>query len=285
VLHLLWTKQNLLADGMATEALYYTRSVDQGETFDEPQIVAEVPISWFELVSGGSVAVHRFWQEQLASGTIVRHEYSIDGGRTWNGPLQVSSQPGPADITADSSGQLHAVQGETGEIAYYTWDGGGWRFGQGAGNLFAKDEETGQLKGINTVVSLDQTLVALYASDLAGSENAQPETGFSAVMRNIEVPEALSIPVPIPSPVAGESTPASVPTAGATPMPRVTSTPQPLSTSTVDAANNIESSQQIPSNPNNNNDTFRLAIAFVPVGLFLLLVIGIGLWVRRGSGN
>ena len=47
----------------------------------------------------------------------------------------------------------------------------------------------------------------------------------------------------------------------------------------------IESSQQIPSNPNNSNDTFRLAIAFVPVGLFLILVVSIGLWVRRASRN
>ena len=95
---------------------------------------------------------------------------------------------------------------------------------------------------------LDQTLIALYASDLNGSENSQPETGFFSILRNIEVPEALSIPVPIPSSVAGESTPASVPTAEATPMPSVTSTPQPLSTSTVAAANNFESGQQIPSN-------------------------------------
>ncbi len=287
VLHLLWAKQSLLADELAAQALYYTRSVDQGETFDEPQIVAEVPISWFGLDSSGSAAVvHRFWQEQLASNTIVRHDYSVDDGRTWSDPLQVSSKPGPIGITADSSGQLHAVQREAGEITYYTWDGGGWRLGEGAGLLlFSEDGVTGQPQGINTAISLDQTLVALYTNDLNGSENIQPSTNLFAAWRNIEAPEAFSIPIPIPSSVAGESNPAPVPTAGATPMPSVTSTPRPLSTSTVDAANNFESSQGIPSNPNNSNGTFRLAIAFVPVGLFLILVVSIGLWVRRDSRN
>jgi len=280
VLHLLWAKQILLADGVTAQALYYTRSVDQGETFDEPQIVAEAPVGWFGLVRGGATAVHRFWQEQTAPSTIIRHDYSVDGGRNWSDPLLLSTSPGPVSITADSSGQLHVVQADNERISYLTWDGGGWHFGEGAELLLAGDMGTGLPEGINAVVSLDRTLVALFASDMNATEDAQIKSGFFATLRDIEVSDSFSVPAPTLTEVAPTPTPEQ--TAELTFAPSVTATTRPRLTTTVDVVNNPEVNNQETNNTlNNSNDSLGFAVAFVPVGLFLIAVFSIGLFIRR----
>ena len=284
VMHLLWTKEVLSTEGLSAQALYYARSEDGGATFSEPQLLAETPISWYGLVSDGTKAVHRLWQEQSASITSVRHQYTINGGRTWSSPARLSSESGPLNVITDNSGQLHAIQGEEGALTYSIWDGSVWRPEEGFQTLPDDDGKDVEPKNIGAAITADQRLTVLYASDMLASDNVQPETGFYASWRSVEVPEEIAIPEP-------EETESSIPLvvpAEETSVSETTPTISPLPTPTVVVATNINSGtsdQGILGILNTSDKITRTIIAIVPVGLFLIAVFAVVLWLVRSTRN
>jgi hypothetical protein len=290
VMHLLWSKDVLSTDGMSAQALYYARSEDGGATFEQPLLLAETPISWYRLVGDGTKAVHRLWQEQSASITSVRHQYTINRGQTWSSPARLSSEAGPISVLADSNGQLHAIQGEEGALTYSKWDGSGWRSEEGFQPLPDDDGDAVELKNIGTAITPDQRLIALYASDMTASDSVQPETGFFASWRGIEVPEEVTITEPeeiessVPLVVSTEEITEETATSEIT----TTISPLPTPTPTVVVAINTDSgtnNQGILGILNASNDTTRTIIAVLPVALFLIAVFAVVLWLVRSSRN
>jgi hypothetical protein len=137
--HILFTRFSL-PGGRGPLSLHYTRSLDGGITWSEPETVAEQQISWSQISTGESDLMHRMWKgiDSASNRPVVYHQYSLDNGANWSSmqvvsPLQLL---GPVDLVVDSAGRLHLIMSVThanGEIGleYWIWSGDRWTADQG----------------------------------------------------------------------------------------------------------------------------------------------------------
>jgi hypothetical protein len=137
-LHATWVEWNVEGYG---QAVYYTRSLDQGETWQPIEIVdhkdPDKPSreSWREriIVAGDDVGhLFRFWF--TAPPAHWYYQLSTDGGATW-GPksrlfVDLEGDQGPPTLAQDGAGRLHlfislrtAAQSQIGTNIYGLWHG------------------------------------------------------------------------------------------------------------------------------------------------------------------
>jgi hypothetical protein len=131
VLHMVWTRNPLPSADIA-EALFYSRSLDDGQTWSEPQLVVDEPLRSGRIVAAGNV-VHRFW---LSLGKIsgLWHDYSNDSGNTWNQAINMTGlgeNTGNFAVVSDRASSLHLIQATkyvSGVLAlkYSVWNGVRW---------------------------------------------------------------------------------------------------------------------------------------------------------------
>lgn len=180
-LHLIWT-HNSLPGGSGPMALYYTRSDDHGETWREPELVAEAAIMWSQIQGVGESSVHRIWQEIKNDLTLIWFQVSLDNGLTWSQPTNISglgAHKGAAALTQDDMGWLHMLHlaEETSEnlvLREWIWDGVNLNVGEsldlGSGRLSDAPAIAAEINSTGDLAVLISEFVGDSPDELTGEE-------------------------------------------------------------------------------------------------------------------
>ncbi|MDF1514401.1 MAG: exo-alpha-sialidase [Anaerolineae bacterium] len=226
-LHITWLRAPLPGNGLP-EAVYYARSTDLGETWSEPFLLAEGAFTGPQLIANLHGQLFAFWRDLRQD--IVRYRTSVDGGEVWD---TISTIPGfravtgPAGLTLDGSGALHAAaltrtsQGSS--LLYSVWQDGRWQAAQPALALPADlDPPSG------AALSGATAGAALAVQGSAGRIDvllpaAAAGAGLWSVTRHIEPINAAPASFITPEPTV---TPTPSPTPLPSPTPRPTVAPE-----------------------------------------------------------
>ena len=219
-----------------SQAVYYSGSIDGGQTWSAPLKVAEGQVDWPRIATPNNGQVYVAWNQNANQGEPnpatpfgVWGQFSTDGGQQWSEPEALpgfGEVSGPIGLYADEAGQLYASavgreSNNESKLIAAKWDGQKWtgreevRLGQEAavGNAAAPMvvPEMGQLNA----------LMRLYTWVQNGSGQ------FDVVMTSRAITPTAVTPIPVltAQPKATvESTPTIQPTA--TPLPRLPSSVQ-----------------------------------------------------------
>ena len=193
----------------------------------------------------------------------------------------MTNQKGPVDVALDSVGQLHAIQISDDALSHRVWNGTAWRLFDDLTANYPRISVRGEPQNISVVIDANQRLLALIAN--REFRDTLPQTVFNAYVswRILTLPssESLSLPAPVP-----ESSP--------TPIEQPLDTSGELVESTDDSAETPgvpmdEQGQrdglfsQFTSITNTDNVVIRLAVSLVPVAVFLVVILAVGLWIVR----
>jgi len=252
VLHAVWLRASLLS-GTGTQAVYYARSSDGGQTWSAPVKVAEGAVDWPRIVVGSANQVYLVWNQARARtagadglpSAEVWGQFSTDGGQRWSEAARVrgfEQVSGPVGLTSDSAGGLYLLgvgQQTGGESAllYARWDGRAWgeneTFGMGQNAVSGNAASAAFVPGMGRLGVVVRELMRLPDSvTTSGSpQGGSAQFEIVATGRDVKVattaapaPTFTPMPVETPEPTA---TPSPTPTA----LPQVSSTYLPRSTS------------------------------------------------------
>lgn len=131
-LHVLFNRYALRGGERQSAGLFYTRSMDGGVTWSDPELVSEKSVVWSQILPYGTSGLHRMWQEMNKVTLVTYHQYSQDSGATWSSPSKVSNivEDRPLNsATIDQVGDLHYFQvtgGENPVVMYHKWTNSAW---------------------------------------------------------------------------------------------------------------------------------------------------------------
>jgi hypothetical protein len=111
-LHTTWSRYNAEGNG---SAVYYSQSLDMGETWSKPFMVAAWQPGWYETdwLSAGVIGdeIHLVWEGGVRA--FLNERISEDGGQTWGENQRILpnlvGENGFADLVIDSSNKLHML--------------------------------------------------------------------------------------------------------------------------------------------------------------------------------
>jgi hypothetical protein len=139
VVHTAWIQANITGvEG--PQGIFYTRSIDHGETWERPYQIAEAGYDWPRMaISGGQI--HILYSSNIGE---IEHQWTTSEVQTeaavgWELPRRVPGQQnagapfglttdGPLKPLADSQNTLHLLSANqtTGALQYSVWDGERW---------------------------------------------------------------------------------------------------------------------------------------------------------------
>lgn len=131
-LHILFERFSLQGDQRRSLGVYYSQSINGGNSWSAPELMSDKPISWSRIIGHNEMIVHRLWQERNGTNLIDYHQFSQDGGISWNNPISVGAGAGEISspsVEIDPIGNLHLlqlVQNEGTEIVHQEWTGSQW---------------------------------------------------------------------------------------------------------------------------------------------------------------
>jgi hypothetical protein len=280
-IYILWTELDIEAgEGNITSgALYYSRSVDGGSTFQEPALVDESSVIWSDLIYFDR-SIHRLWQEKIDAGGTLFHQYSLNNGQNWSSKSRVVNTANPVGVAADSSGQLHVIEIGDDTLNHTVWNGNIWTPEERVKIPAAMIEGTSSNE-VDLALGPDQLLATLFSGQTTEPDEEQPTISLFSTWRNVDVlnepliiatvPPDLEPPEAPTVEVEAESTETTPET---TPIPTPTSEP-------IDATNNQP--EENPSLFNIDNPIIKWAIIVIPVALLLLVVVVSAFWYYRSS--
>jgi len=265
-IHVVWVRADPLGKDL-TQAIYYARSGDGGETWSEPLEVVEGVYAWPEIAVSGARTVQLLWNEATGE-QAWWHRWSIDGGTEWTRPERVPgfrNTPGPVGLVSGGGGTAHLVglgqdDGGAPVLLYMAWDGEQW----GEREAFRLDLALeAPVPGVSAAVlpALGQ-LDVVFRGQGEGGEGIQP-TNLWHTRRGVPVVVATPVPTLTPQP---------------TPTPLPTSTPMALPTPTPILS--------LEPPPDSSGSILDLLPFLLPGGLAVLIVagaIGLGLLRTRRS--
>lgn len=271
-LHLLWTQYSL-PGSTGPLALYYARSDDEGFRWSQAELVTENPVVWSQIISVNEKTVHRVWQEISNNRTTLWHEWSLDGGITWEriSPASIFGDTvGEPALAGDRAGRLHLSQivsrGANNFILQtWLWDGSNWHADQ---SLDLSGLISAGLGSMVSTVSTDDNIGIAFASKLVNSASGLQENSIFFTSRLLEMPaiEPGSLPAVAPTPVP--------PVVTATLPPQPTPTPTLFVSGTGDAPGGGGLSPD-PGGP--GNAWLGSIVGPIAAGLIVLLVLIFGL--------
>jgi len=219
-LHVVWERP-ALSPSEPSEGVVYAWSGDRGETWTEPNVVAEGDFGHSEVMVSAPWQVHLLWQDTSGVGTWW-HRWSVGDAEgdlgdqgdwdRWTRPEQIvglGRVPGPLGLVADGAGRLHLL---------------GWR-----------DLGESQPKLVHTLWSearweqQDALSLAFLPSDSGVSASLQPETGQLSVILSGAMPsddEAVRMGLWYTGRVVSQAE--TLPVVAVTVQPTPTPTPTPL---------------------------------------------------------
>jgi hypothetical protein len=162
----IWTSRSL--PGQDQSATVFTNhSNDEGVTWEIPANIADGIVSWVTLMSEKSNNLERFWLKgDTNQHNNLWHQFSTDGGKTWNLPASPSGLnkiSGIPTIADDSLGRVHLFTLEQTpsyqQIDYLFWDNQGW---QNKGVLSIGDNHGFPVKELSAAISASGKLTLAF---------------------------------------------------------------------------------------------------------------------------
>jgi len=131
-LHILFNQLTVL-NGPRSIGLYYSQSSDGGIKWTDPTLVSQQTVLWGDILAVNEQTIHRIWQEENKTTSVIYHQVSQDGGLSWSAPGTVSAIVAPVSkpiLTVTGSGVLHLLQLVTQDTLLFqewAWTGERWR--------------------------------------------------------------------------------------------------------------------------------------------------------------
>ncbi|MDX1437473.1 MAG: sialidase family protein [Anaerolineales bacterium] len=223
-LYLLWTRYTL-PSGVRPVALYYSRSLDQGGTWDSPESLYNGQIDWSEILATSSGDIHRMWQVTEAGIPNMYHWFTRDGGETWNNPDHIPGlgDGGVTNIAADPGGQLQLLNLSADIIGdhfvrHWRWDGSAW-ISEESLNLGSRT--IAEANSISGAVSASGELSAILSGFVFGTDPQDTPHSLLFTQREIDLTGGPITSEPVPT-VTIAPTQASIATATPSPTPAPT---------------------------------------------------------------
>lgn len=266
----IWSRYSL-PPASTSQGVYYSLSVDNGESWSEVTPMTQLPVQWSSIVSYGESIIHRVWQESGSAGLVVWHDYSLDGGLTFLAPRRIPGLEGllgPVDLATDSVGQLHLILASKEMLWYRWWNGVGWG---GTDDLQLADDLAEGRLAAGLALAPNDTLMSLFSGEAADPASGELVSALFSTQQNLAVPEVAPTSLPI---ITSEPTVSTTATAVSQPTSTPTTVPD-LSNNNLDAASGLTTA---------DNDILRLAMVALPVLFLILIIFGIGLrsmWLGR----
>jgi hypothetical protein len=170
-LHVLFKRISLREDNKAA-GLYYSHSADGGVSWSQIQEITEQIVSWSRIVYLSDETLHLFWQEKSGLGSTIFHQFSRDGGTTWEGLESVSNLPDEsmrASLATTPEGRIHLVQSSRGDgkliVQALTWEDSRWTTQTGR-EVEIKDASVEY--GLSVAVSSEGAQHVLFSLDYPG---------------------------------------------------------------------------------------------------------------------
>jgi hypothetical protein len=208
-LHMVWSR-NSLPGGKGPLALFYSRSVDGGETWIPAELVEESMILWSDLYPTGDQTLHRLWIGGDEDGVNLLDQYSSDGGRSWSAAANLSlfgEKPGPVSAVRDAQGQLHLlhiVENLDANVTmnYILWNGERWIYDEG---YIFTEASFNQVTGLSSALSLNGRLAAI--SSVKPVEGVDNDLGNAIYFTNHTVQASDLLPIAEPDVLTPTETP------------------------------------------------------------------------------
>ncbi len=275
--HIIAARQLLMGGLPQTQALYYLRSEDGGESFTPASMVVEGLVTWSELSLVNEATVHQFWrvtEDQIAS---VHHAYSVDGGQTWEQPDLIDTTAAAVAVAENEKGVVSLLLLEEMAVNEWQWQDGRWSQPTGIDlEDFAPADWPN--RQIAASFSPDGLLTTLFTGQVVDAENVenvshtlQAASRMADEEANGQTPVVTSVatPLPIETPTVSSAPPTPTATSEDVPAPTPTAVPNPNTS---------------PPAPPSNSLLLGIGVGLVPAVLLALAVFGIGiLAVRRRS--
>ena len=266
-LHIIWKQQLIQGDGVTQPvSLYYTRSEDGGQTFNDAERVVEEPVAWQEIMTDGKGHLHLLWQQQDTL-TTVWDQVSLDDGNTWEYPKGLADEGGIATVTRDPAGRLNFVSVGTNSLGHWLWDGDRWQTEAPLDWSLSSQQET-PVEVMASVVNKQGKMMVVLSERTGQGNTVERHLLYS--IRTLETPTEADIVQEIPTQTL--LPPTSTPTT-LTPEPSLTSV------STVESEPTEPQGQADLNETNNRTSPFTMAL--IPVALLLLSVLAIV--IRRAN--
>jgi hypothetical protein len=265
-LHLLWTRY-APPPKVQPQALVYARSNDGGQSWSEPQTVAQAPLLWSRITGVAENRIHRHWQETIGGQTLLWQETSIDNGRGWSYTSQAAAAavPGAVGLAKDAGARLHLIYDDTPGLQYRLWNGDRWAQAE---SLALTRTAVGNISALDVAATAGGDLVVVFTGqEKDGTDGEQPFL-LQFAQRPLDAPEA-----EVEAITAVVATPAVVATAApalSAPIP----SPSPASAVAPAADDDQEEAASLWSGL-----TLQaiVAAALLPAGLLVILVLVLGL--------
>ena len=270
--HAIWSRIQL-GDNNEAQNIYYSRSIDEGKSWSNPDSVVEASIDWSDIVAVGGNEIHRYWLENQGGTRVLWFESSMDNGINWSRPEGVSYfggtlssvtlaldpklQPYIFQITQDSFGRVNLNE--------WQWQSNNWT---ASGALTLGNGENMSNENMSAVVSPVGKLGVIYASSLIDTVTNSKQYSMEFVDRSVEI----SSTIPSITPSLTIATPIPI---TETPQVEISATQQPTSTIALD--NSLNSGSPGPS----PNSWLGLIVGSSLAVLMVLIAIGFGILRKK----
>ena len=193
--------------------------------------------------------------------TTLWDQVSFDGGHSWQVAERLPAEGGTAAVTVDPAGRLHLVGVGRGSVSHWLWDGSRWQAEAPIRWSLASQSE-GLVELLAAAVNMDGKMVVFLAVQTDARDVAERLLLYAT--RTLDLP---------PGQTEIQETPTKSP-----PSPTNTAATLPPERSLTPAAT-VESGtaglQGLVDRIKASDPITQFAMAFVPVALILLAVLGI----------
>lgn len=271
-LHLIWANYQLVSGQPQPVSLFYSRSSDGGGTWTAPETVSNQFFGWSSLEAGTNGAVHRIWQDVQGVSLEIWHEFSVDGGNTWQRAKLLSvfgTKIGSPALTKDLAGRLHLfqiveVEGSQFTLHHVIWDGNSWT------NRDKKDLNIDSLVSFGSpaaIVSPDGEVGVLIPATVENSLSA--ETDMQLIFTHVSLGDL--------PPVGTPGEPSAVPTATMSPQPAPSVTPETALPTRTAEMQPTRTSVALESPGGQRNPSIALIAGMLSAVLIIALAVGLHL--------
>jgi hypothetical protein len=267
-LHVTWLRK-LPPGGAGLQEVYYARSIDRGQTWSAPRLIAQGNVDWPRIAVSGPNQVYLAWNEYVAADHTgsatplnVWGQFSPDGGQQWSTPTNIRSLKqvsGPIGLTGDGNGRLYIAavgqaSGEESTLFNAEWNGQAW---EERSALSLQQQATAGNSAVVAVAPGQGNLTVLLRQQIWNADGTT-QVGVDATGRTVEVKSVAVVPTFTPQPLA---------TAQATATPPPTATPRPQIDSGIRQTNSDAASP--------------LVLGGVVAALLVAAAVGRTIWIRR----
>jgi hypothetical protein len=209
-MHLLVLRLPPLEGGSSTR-LYYSRSTDEGLTWEPPSEIVSGDVGQISIGVQYSQTLYRYWQEYGSGGVTNFLQISTDNGASWseaNNFIGLDSLSPTSALAVDAGGALHIVQvaeGISGQLLLqeWIWDGISW---QSEPLVEVDTGKLSELQAMAITIRSDGQMGVLYTKITETFDVPRTIMRYSERILDITIPdvppvEPTLVPTPTPEPV------------------------------------------------------------------------------------